>query len=405
MTTVKVKLRQSTILGKPASVYYSIVHRSKVVQLTARYKLYSHEWDDRWESVVLSGGMQDDKLQDVQRCINCDLAVFRGIIRSLDESSEEYTARNVVDSFKKSTYCVTFFTYMDEQIKYLQEHDRLGTSQNYLHCRKSFSTFLRGADLVFHALTEDLMLSYEYWLKKREVARNTVSFYMRILRSVYNKAVNARIVSIDNHPFDKVYTGIDRTRKRAVNENVIYQLKALDLSRSRTLSYTRDLFMFSFYTRGMAFVDMAYLRKSDIKNGIIRYVRRKTGQAMSIRMEACMQEIIDRYASKTTNSCYLLPILSSLDRDRAYLQYQNSISYYNKQLKRISALLGLTVSLSSYNARHTWATTARNRNIPLSVISAGMGHSSEATTKIYLASLEASVIDDANCVVIDGLNH
>lgn len=403
MTTIRVKLRRSSVAGKPGAVYYLLVHRSKTLQITTRFKLYPSEWDERWESVVLSGSEQDNKLQDVQSRIQCDRAILRGIIRMLEDSSAEYTVKDVAEAFRNSTYGVTFFAFMDEQIKFLLEHDRLGTSKNYQHCRRSFSDFLQGADITFHAFTEDLMLNYEYWLKKREVSRNTISFYMRILRSVYNKAVVARVAQHNNHPFEKVYTGIDRTSKRAVNEEIIVRIKRLDLSHSRTLSYTRDLFMFSFYTRGMAFVDMAYLRKSNLKNGVLQYVRRKTGQTMSIRMEPCIQEIIDRYAHQSKSSCYLLPILYSPDQDMAYQQYLSALSYYNKQLKRISDLLELTIPLSSYISRHTWATTARNRNIPLSVISAGMGHISEATTKIYLASLEASVVDEANHLVIAGL--
>lgn len=153
----------------------------------------------------------------------------------------------------------------------------------------------------------------------------------------------------------------------------------------------------------MAFVDVAYLKKTDLRDGIIRYVRHKTGQVISVRLEPCMKEIIDRYAHQTKHSPYLLPILRSSNEFEAYDQYQNALSYYNKQLKKISRLLEIGNSLSSYVSRHTWATIARDKNIPLAVISAGMGHSSQLITQIYLASLEDSVVDEANLCIISSI--
>lgn len=153
----------------------------------------------------------------------------------------------------------------------------------------------------------------------------------------------------------------------------------------------------------MTFVDIAFLRKTDLSHGTICYIRHKTGQPITVCIEHCMQEIIDRYSHFTHSSPYVFPLLTSTDELLAYNQYQNALSYYNKQLKKLSCLLSSPISLSSYVSRHTWATIARNRNIPLSVISAGMGHSSQVTTQIYLASLEDSVVDEANRAIIRGL--
>lgn len=258
---------------------------------------------------------------------------------------------------------------MDKQIGLLIKNGCLGTARNYLCARNSFASFLHNRDIAIHLMTEDFILEYDSWLKKRGITRNSLSFYMRILRSVYNKAATEMFFDPQNI-FKKVYTGIDRTRKRAVNENIIVRLNNLNLSEHKTLDYARDIFIFSFYTRGMAFVDVAYLKKSNIRNGFIQYIRRKTGQIINIRIESCMKKIIDHYK---TSSEYIFPIITSSDENIAYRQYQNSLSYYNKQLKKISDLLGLSSPLTSYTARHTWATAARNKNIPLSVISAGHG--------------------------------
>jgi integrase len=403
MTTIKVRLRRSTVPGKEGSLFYSLVYKKKTKQITSNYKLYPTEWNEAMQMVVPTAGKRGNDLLGIQQLIKKDIAVLTGIIKTL-EGNGDYTLEEVVRQFTATSFSMTLFSYLDEQILKLQTGDRPGTARNYLRARSSFARYRKNRDIELSAITEELICDYELWLKKQKVSRNTISFYMRILRSVYNKAAEKHLVT-QNYPFSKVYTGIERTHKRAIDEVTLAQLKKADLSRNHPLIYARDLFLFSFYTRGMAFVDMAYLKKSDIRNGVIHYIRRKTGQSMSIRLESCMQEIIGRYAPKTKDSEYLLPIITTSDADKAYAQYLNALSYYNKQLKRLSRFLELSKPLASYVSRHSWATVARNRNIPLSVISAGMGHTSEATTQIYLASLDASVVDDANTTIINGLEQ
>ena len=220
---------------------------------------------------------------------------------------------------------------------------------------------------------------------------------MRIMRSVYNKAVKQKLVE-QSYPFADVYTGIDYTRKRAVPESVISQLYKLKLINGSSLALARDIFIFSYCTRGMAFVDIAFLKKENIQNGVICYTRRKTGQVLSIRIEPGIQEIINRYSS--TKTTYIFPLLISLETKQAYKAYQFEINNYNRLLRKLSTMLQLNCALTSYTSRHSWASTARNHNIPVSIISAGMGHTSEQTTQIYLTMLENSVIDDANKGII-----
>jgi integrase len=216
---------------------------------------------------------------------------------------------------------------------------------------------------------------------------------MRVLRAVYNRAVEEDLCT-RQYPFKNVYTGISKTVKRAVDEETIIRIKALDLSKFPVLVLARDLFMFSFYTRGMSFVDMANLTDDNLKAGYLIYTRSKTSQKLTIRTEPCMDEIIARYRDLRL-SPFLLPIYHSESRDPV-----GALRTYNKRLVRISRLLGLEKPLSSYVSRHTWATLARHRGVSLPVISESMGHENEYTTRIYLASLEQSVIDQANAQVI-----
>jgi len=182
---------------------------------------------------------------------------------------------------------------------------------------------------------------------------------------------------------------------------VIKKIKDMDFTTNPTFDFARDMFLLSFYTRGMSFVDMAYLQKKDLRHGILSYRRRKTGQQMFIKWEKCMQEIIDKY--DTSGSNYLLPIikpLNNIDERKQYINTAHKINYY---LKIIGKGLGLSLSLTLYVARHAWASIAKSKNIPLSVISEGMGHDSETTTRIYLASLDTSAIDKANSLILKSL--
>lgn len=290
--------------------------------------------------------------------------------------------------------------FMQKQIRLMRNANRFGTAQNYEKTMKNFSEFLCGKNIVFSAMTEQLIADYNVFLVRRGMVRNSISFYMRIMRAVYNKAVRQRFTE-QAYPFSDVYTGIDRTRKRAVSESVITQLYKLELQEGTQLAFARDIFIFSYCTRGMAFVDMAYLKKENIQNGVISYARRKTGQLLCIRIETCTQRIIDKYVS--ASSTYVFPILTSTETKQAYEEYQAAINNYNRLLRQLSKMLPEGCKLTSYTSRHSWATAARNHNVPISVISAGMGHATEQTTQIYLNSLENTVIDDANKGIISCL--
>lgn len=293
--------------------------------------------------------------------------------------------------------------YMEMLAAELDSCGKFGTARNYRRTMSSFAAFL-GRDIPFARLTGRVVAEYDDWLRRRNLVRNTVSFYMRVLRSVYNKAVSRSVVK-QTFPFMNVYTGVDRTRKRAVDERVMLRLQRLDLGSASSLALARDMFVFSYCMRGMAFVDMAFLRKSDIRGGMITYFRHKTGQNLAARIEPCIDRIVRRYESATADSPYVFPLIRSSVPECAFREYRIALGIYNRRLRELSGLVGIDVPLTSYVARHTWATVARNRNIPLSVISAGMGHTSEKTTQIYLASLDNSVIDRANRRILEALNQ
>ena len=294
----------------------------------------------------------------------------------------------------------TLSSFMQVNIASLRQSGKLRTSETYRATLNSFMKFMDGKDVLLSNMDAELMMGYETYLKAQGASMNTVSFYMRILRATYNRAVDKGVIR-QRFPFKHVYTGVEKTVKRAVPLKVIKKIKEMDFSMNPSFDFARDMFLMSFYTRGMSFVDMAYLRKKDLQNGVLSYRRRKTGQQLFIKWEKCMQEIVNKY--DTSQSNYLLPIIKpfgDIDERKQYIYAAHNI---NRCLKIIGKELGLSVSLTLYVARHAWASIAKSKNVPLSVISEGMGHDSEATTRIYLASLDTVAIDKANSMILKSL--
>ena len=398
MATVKVKLRPSTVPGKAGTIYYQLTHLRQVKQITTKIHLHPQDWDSNKAQIIFT-----DSTSYLLQCkIDRDLDRLKKIIYKIDAECANYTVNEIIEKFYQTTADYSITDFFTQQIQKLKNDNRRGTARNYSKTLKSLKAFMKNTDSTFNIVTEQFVESYNTFLIQRGVVRNTISFYMRIFRSVYNKAVTQKIIE-QTFPFKNVYTGVDRTRKRAVTETVISQLLSIDLKKSKALQFARDLFIFSFYARGMAFVDIVYLKKSNIQNGYITYVRHKTGQELTIRIETRLQNIINQYEKK--DSPYLFPILNTEDVNKAYSQYEIALNYYNRQLKRLSKLLEPNINLSSYTPRHTWATTARNKNVPLSIISAGMGHSSEKTTLIYLTKIDNSIIDEVNKAIIDSIKQ
>ena len=275
----------------------------------------------------------------------------------------------------------------------LERSERYSTVRNYRRTWDSFNRFLNGQPLFMDEISGEMIASYNQFLRGNDLRRNTISFYNRVLRAVYNRAVREGYAA-QTSPFEAVYTGVDVTRKRALPVDLLHRIAALELSEPE-LALSRDLFLFSFQARGMSFVDMAFLTQQNVQSGFIQYVRRKTGQALSVRIEPWMQKLLDRYRPQC-HEPYLLPILQSTDPKEAFAQYSAALVRHNLMLRKLGGLVGADFPLSSYCARHSWATIARDEAVPLAVISSGMGHTSEKTTRIYLASLDNSVIDRAN---------
>lgn len=400
MTSVKVKFRVSSADEAMGSIYYQVIHDRKVRNLTTDYKIYSSEWnEDRSTLVFCNRSERKALILSVRERIRWDVERLTKINRRLDASGLSYTADDLIEEFNRYAREYSLFNFMEGIIAKLKQNGKIRTSETYKSTLNSFKRFRDDDDIMLEGLTSQIMEEYEAWHRQRGVTDNTISFYTRILRATYNRAVEQEIIE-DRNPFKRVYTGIEKTVKRALPLPVIKKIKALDLSHAPSVEFARDMFLMSFYLRGMSFIDMAFLKKSDLKYGSITYRRRKPGQRLVIAWTAEMQQLLDKYPENETE--YLLPIIRRKGTVERFTC--RNVGYnINRNLKKVAGKIGLEIPLTLYVARHSWASAAKAKGIPLSVISEGLGHDSETTTQIYLASLDTSVIDKANSLIMKSL--
>lgn len=402
MALITIKSNRTVRSGKELRLFFRVTHLKVARRISIPFKVFPEEWDDVNHRIIFPTGIGTDRrqyLEYVRNSIEAESRRLHSIIIDL-MACQPFTVDDILRRFRRQeAEKVKFFSFARDLCDRLSATERLRTSERYRTVINSFRRFMKEVDPPVCEIDSDMMQSYEAYLSRRGNCRNTISFYMRGLRAIYNHAVDRKITP-QNHPFRNVYTGICKTVKRALPLDFISKIKGADLSGKPQLSLARDIFMFSFYMRGMSFVDMAYLRKSDINHGQLIYQRHKTGQQLFIKWEPYMQEIVDKY--RDDNSPYLLPIIKDQTLS-AHRQYKTKAHLINEHLKKLGQLLDLPIPLTAYVARHSWASIASNQNISISTISAAMGHDSEKTTRIYLKAFNNNAIDEANTLIFSKL--
>lgn len=274
-----------------------------------------------------------------------------------------------------------FMVYLSAVASRLHSMERLGTAHVYRSTFNRVNDFVGGKPLAFEDITPTWLQAFQNYLLKRMLHWNTISTYMRMLRAVYYRAVDEGRAPFRPRLFKGVYTGTRVTVKRALDEQVLCQLQK-PLPTPGRLEQTRQLFMLLFMLRGIPFVDIAYMRRCDLHGDLLTYRRRKTGAWLTVRVEPEAMRLIEKLKSSDPDSPYLFPFVQSAGAE-GYRQYTNALRHFNHQLKLLAAQLQHPVHLSSYAARHSWATLANYHNFQPELISNAMGHSSVKVTETY----------------------
>ena len=301
--------------------------------------------------------------------------------------------------FKEKKPGKNFFQLAEERILHFKKLGKKKTASNYTCALRHFKQFREEEDIAVEDLSVGLMKDFQAHLINVGLGMNTISLYNRQLRAIYNYALDEEIVLIDRRPFRKSFTGQEKTRKRAVSHEKIRKLTHFSLVGKNKLEFARDLFLFSIYMQGMPFVDIAYLKKEQVKNDFISYKRKKTNRHLTVKLHEKAKAIIHKYKVNDPDCPYLFPILYNPQR-KVSVEYSSALRTHNNRLRQISELMGFDELLTSYVARHTWDSQARQCGVHDTVISEAMGHNNLETTTIYLTSLDTGLIASANFQVI-----
>ena len=301
---------------------------------------------------------------------------------------------------------MNFGEYLDYFIQQLKEENRLGYAESFKGLKSSLILYCDSLDFQFTHIDQQWLKGYEMFLIRSGKKENTIGIRFRSLRVIYNKAVSEKLVKREYYPFDdfKVSKFHEQTMKRAISKEDIKRIIELDLRTVTTyhspyLSLGRDLFLFSYLSCGINLTDMARIRYCDIFEGRLSYHRQKTGKLISFQLQPMALKIIEKYRKpEARQDDYVFPILDRKVHKTA-IQIRDKVrkanKAANKALHRIGEKLGIPIDLTTYVARHSYATVLKRSGVSTAIISESLGHSSEKVTQIYLDSFENSQIDEA----------
>lgn len=294
----------------------------------------------------------------------------------------------------------TFRTYTENIILQMKTAKQLGNASVYQQALDFVDRHCDKKDYTFDQFNYNLLKHLEAKHLSKDNSLNSLSFYFRTIRAIYNRAIKEGIASRDNYPFSNYSIKETKTLKRAIPKTDIDKIRDAQFEPGTNIWHAHNYFMFSFYNIGMNFADIAFLKLENLIDGRISYTRAKTGKHYSIKISEPTKAILDLYTPDKKPTDFIFPIIQRKTPELQMLDLMNERKTYNKWLKKIATSVGIQSNLTSYVARHSWATIAKDLNVPISVISEGLGHEDIKTTQIYLDSFDDDVIDKANELII-----
>lgn len=401
-TSLKLKLNKDRILncGKYPLVF-QIIHRRQKRLIYTDIRLFEESFDGERQRVISSDRQRfkRSELYKINEQLRQTRVQIESMVEYITDRTTSFTVDNITSLYNRRKGNIFLFTFIEHIIEQSRTLEKFGTANNYQSTLRVFEQYLKSDNLKFTDIDQKLIKEFDIFLQKRKLKQNSIAFYINNLRTIYNKAAEDGVFELPQggSPFDKVCVKRVKTIKRALPVDVVRRIMELDLSSSREMELSRDLFMFSFYSRGMPLVDVLNLRKKDIDYNAFHYFRRKTKTLIKVGLTPQIQQMIDKY---NTGGEYIFSFLSSQNSAQEnYKKYRNILVWQNNTLKKIAEMVGVSQNLTTYVARHSWATVAKEKGISVAVISEGLGHSSENVTNVYLKSFEQGVLDEANSQV------
>ena len=337
----------------------------------------------------------------IQKIIFDKQAEIQQHILELNSEQKEYTPTSLLNDQKNKFELKTVCQFYLELIEQYAQESKCGNRLIYKSSFNSLKTFTHDKlDIPFSDIDTDWLKRYEKWLRSKGNKETTISLMFRTLRSTYNKAIKAKCARKSDYPFDdyKINKFDTTTQKRAIAKTDVlkFTTEGQSIGKQQYMELSKDIFVFSYLCGGINFTDIANLTNENIQNGRLHYIRQKTKKPIKIGIPQEAMQIIEKY-SKESNG-YLFPILNSKVHKTA-LQKQNRIhkilGKVNKNLKLLAAQLGVEANVTTYVARHSFASVLKKSGVNIALISEALGHSDIATTQIYLDNFDDEQMDEA----------
>ena len=402
MATVKLKLNKCRVLKDGSyPVVFQLLHRRKKEIVYTKYRMNENEF------IQISEKVSSNNCSGcaISRELHKTAKLFYLQIRRLEATGDEYTVKDIaVAVASKPAGKYILLDFIDTQISWKKSMKKDGIAAAYRSTRSSLAKYIGSKQVKMSQVTQRFVICYKDFLSGNGVSENTQAYYLRNFRTFYNLAVKDGFVPKCTYPFKDICTKPCKTMKRALNKEQMLRLTQSDLSSHPELIQSRAIFLFGFYAQGMAFVDIAFLKWKNINGNSISYRRHKSKQTIQITITSQIQAILDEYGvHKESADSYVFPILKPAINPKTdkneYEQYRVALERTNRHLKTISEKLRITPPLTTYIARHTWATLAREYGAPIATISTGLGHTKEEMTQVYLKELDQTNLKRINDMV------
>lgn len=375
-----------------------IIHNRRSISIPLGYSLLAKDWNDETKEVKKSyTGVSN--VSRLNKLIQKKKVDALDIINQLQDSGEinNLSVKEIKSRIVNQNSNLTFFVFTKDIISEMKDAERFGYARSINNTLQAVKSYRDNSDFPIKDLNYEFLVHFDNFCRKRGNTTNTLAVYMRTIKMIFNRAIKSGIVKQEQYPFRGYIIKTTKTRKRAVPRNVIKLIENLTLDPGSRIWHSRNYFLFSFYCMGINFADIAHLKMKNIVNGRLEYKRQKTKKDYSIKITPQMRRILDLYTNEKSPDEYIFPIITRADSaELVYKDMAEKRRIYNINLKDIAMLCDIETNLTSYVARHSWATIAKHKGVPVAVISEGMGHEDVKTTEIYLDSFDKSVLDDFN---------
>ncbi len=375
-------------------------HGRKTIGIPTGYSVIEKFWDDQNRRIKTSCNTIDNVTR-VNNFLLKKRSEAMDLISELDSKKKLATmsAAQIKEKLKGRSTTTTFYNYTEQLIEIFNQTERFGNARSYKNVLREMKNYKKGVDFRIEEINYEFLKDFEKAYLSRGNDINGLAVYTRTIRAIFNYAIKDHLVEKASYPFDDYIIKTRKTKKRAISFDSIKKIVELKLT-NQNLQLSRDIFLASFYSMGTPFSDLAFWKKEYISEGRIKYDRQKTAKPYNIKITPQLEEILNYYLKQKKPQDFIFPIIKSTDPSEQHQEEIDALINHNKRLKKIAKQAEIEEKLTSYVSRHSFATLANNKGIPVTAISTMLGHGDLRTTQTYLAELENTIIDDYNTVII-----